>query len=288
MLLGWWLSANMRLHSPRNRLVRVLRRGMPVGTGIEQFQSAIGWRRGGLPDRHPNDLSANRWFVRRSAFASWAMGRGVDIGGRTIQHSPRRPCDRRIEFDGDGDAAGQPVTGADARVGGCTHRHHDGQSGAAARCEPDPTPAWGPVRAGNGEADGADPGNCRNRDARAWLPGTTGNSVIDGAVVKRVEGRRGSDPSESHGNQVGWWCGVETGIQEECHVDHRMGVWRASGDRRAGVGTPSCLASALSNVTCAKCRQVRRVGHAPDSGLAGRRSASSKWVRGRDGHLDRP
>ena len=138
------------------------------------------------------------------------------------------------------------------------------------------------------KADGADPGNCRNRDARAWLPGTTGNSVIDGAVVKRVEGRRGSDPSESHGNQVGWWCGVETGIQEECHVDHRMGVWRASGDRRVGVGTPSCLEPALSNVTCAKCRQVRRVGHAPDSGLAGRRSASSKWVRGRDGHLDRP
>ena len=139
--------------------------------------------------------------------------------------------------------------------------------------------------------------------------------MIDGAEAKRIEARWGSDPSDAHSeayksgglseayesggvgerseglgsaawggvrNQAGCCWGVETGLQEECHVDHRIGVCRATGYRRLGVGTPSCLGSALSHVTCVKCRRLRGSGMNPIAALL-----EDDWPR-RDRFEDSP
>ena len=85
-----------------------------------------------------------------------------------------------------------------------------------------------------------------------------------------------------HINQAGCCWGVDTGLQEECHVDHRIGLCRATGCRRPGVGTPSCLGSALSHVTCVKCRRLRGSGMNPIPALL-----EDDWPR-RDRFEDSP
>ena len=128
------------------------------------------------------------------------------------------------------------------------------------------------------------------RKRSAWKPGGAATQVT--RIAKRInqvglaehmnQAGLGSAAWGAVRDQAGCCWGVDTGLQEECHVDHRIGVCRATGYRRLGVGTPSCLGSALSHVTCVKCRRLRGSGMNPIAALP-----EDDWPR-RDRFEDSP